>query len=198
MEITSNSYLSIYVHFQFNQEFIKKLNLEVGRLRGWIKTPQEAAEEFDITLDEANKYWKSTYELLPSTLAHLLPQIKAEPTYKIEPIENNELGLYQNEVLIYKSMRGAVLGLTEISLEDIPEDVEKRFMDEVTDITLAQNRALRNASKIELIIEDGNDIVQIDVEPIISTNNELEKTTKQKKPLPQEMSLFDFFDNNVA
>ena len=48
------------VHFQFNQEFIKKLNLEVGRLRGWIKTPQEAAEEFDITLEEANNYWSAT------------------------------------------------------------------------------------------------------------------------------------------
>lgn len=67
------------VHFQFNQEFIKKLNLEVGRLRGWIKTPQEAAEEFDITLEEANNYWKSTYELLPATLSHLLPNKQETP-----------------------------------------------------------------------------------------------------------------------
>ena len=76
------------VHFQFNQEFIKKLNLEVGRLRGWIKTPQEAAEEFDITLEEANEYWKSTYELLPSTLAHLLPnkQVIKEETDTLDSI----------------------------------------------------------------------------------------------------------------
>ena len=159
--------------------------LEVGRLRGWIKTPQEAAEEFDITLEEANEYWKSTYELLPSTLAHLLPQIKAEPTYKIELIENDEIGLYENEVLIYKSNNGAVLGLTEISLEDIPEDVEKNFLNEVHEHTLAQNRA-SNDSKIELIIEDGNDIVQIGIEPI-DTN----------KKTYQETSIFDFL-NDVA
>lgn len=180
------------VHFQFNQEFIKKLNLEVGRLRGWIKTPQEAAEEFDITLEEANNYWKSTYELLPSTLAHLLPQSKAEPTYKIETIENDEIGLYENEVLIYKSNNGAVLGLTEISLEDIPEDVEKSFLKEVYENTVA-----KNDSKIELVIEDGENVV-INAEPIITVDTELEKNKKTKKALPQEMSLFDFSDNNVA
>ncbi|MCG3685917.1 DUF4942 domain-containing protein [Aliarcobacter butzleri] len=88
---TVRGYSNGNVHFQFNQEFIKKLNLEVGRLRGWIKTPQEAAEEFDITLEEANEYWKSTYELLPSTLSHLLPQIKKEPSYTIETIKNDEI-----------------------------------------------------------------------------------------------------------
>jgi hypothetical protein len=180
------------VHFQFNQEFIKKLNLEVGRLRGWIKTPQEAAEEFDITLDEANKYWKSTYELLPSTLAHLLPQIKKEPTYKIETIENDEIGLYENEVLIYKSNNGAVLGLTEISLEDIPEDVEKSFLKEVYENTVA-----KKDSKIEIVIEDGENVV-INAEPIITVDTKIEKTTKTKKALSQELSLFDILNDNVA
>ena len=87
------------VHFQFNQEFIKKLNLEVGRLRGWIKTPQEAAEEFDITLEEANNYWKSTYELLPSTLAHLLPnkQVIKEETPIIEETDTLDSIHLENE-----------------------------------------------------------------------------------------------------
>lgn len=87
------------VHFQFNQEFIKKLNLEVGRLRGWIKTPQEAAEEFDITLEEANNYWKSTYELLPSTLSHLLPnkQVIKEETPIIEETDTLDSIHLENE-----------------------------------------------------------------------------------------------------
>lgn len=87
------------VHFQFNQEFIKKLNLEVGRLRGWIKTPQEAAEEFDITLEEANNYWKSTYELLPTTLSHLLPnkQVIKEETPIIEETDTLDSIHLENE-----------------------------------------------------------------------------------------------------
>lgn len=66
------------IHFQFNQQFIKKLNLEAGRLRGWIKSPQEAAEEFDISLEEAAKYWKSNFTLLPSHVQNLLPNIESK------------------------------------------------------------------------------------------------------------------------
>lgn len=60
-------------HFQFNQKFIKCFNLEVSRIRGWIKSPKEATEEFDISLEEATSYWKSSFELLPSHLPTLLP-----------------------------------------------------------------------------------------------------------------------------
>jgi len=88
------------VHFQFNKEFIKKLNLEVGRLRGWIKSPQEAAEEFDISVEEANAYWESNFVLLPSHVSNLLPQTikKEEPEVEEEftcsncanPLESKE------------------------------------------------------------------------------------------------------------
>jgi hypothetical protein len=33
------------VHIRLGQDFARALNVEVGRLRGWIKSPQEAAEE---------------------------------------------------------------------------------------------------------------------------------------------------------
>ncbi len=118
-----------------------------------------------------------------------MPQIKKEPTYKIETIENDEIGLYENEVLIYKSNNGAVLGLTEISFEDIPEDVEKSFFKEVYENTVA-----KKDSKIEIVIED----VVIEAEPIITVDTKLEKNKKTKKALSQEMSLFNFLDNNVA
>ena len=70
------------VHFQFNKEFIKKLNLEVGRLRGWIKTPKEAAENFDISEEEAQNYWGGTFQLLPSSseLKNLLPDYSKKET----------------------------------------------------------------------------------------------------------------------
>lgn len=64
------------VHFQINQQFMKKFNLEAGRLRGWLKTPQEAAEELDISIEEASSYWKSNFTLIPENLPTLLPQFK--------------------------------------------------------------------------------------------------------------------------
>lgn len=70
---TTRSFKNGNIHFQFNQEFIKKFNLEVGRLKGWIKSPQEASEEMDISIEEATKYWKSSFMLLPSHLSNLLP-----------------------------------------------------------------------------------------------------------------------------
>lgn len=155
------------VHFQFNQEFIKKLNLEVGRLRGWIKTPQEATEEFDITLEEANEYWNCTFKVLPSTLSHLLPQIKKEPVYKIEPIENGEVGLYENEVLIYKSNVGAILGLTNTSLEDIPEETSKQFMEEVFK---------NSTSKFEPNVEDDG-VIEASITTTNKENANLKITT---------------------
>jgi hypothetical protein len=41
-----------------NQEFIKKLNIEVSRLKKWINNPKDAQEEMhNITEFEANQYW---------------------------------------------------------------------------------------------------------------------------------------------
>jgi len=45
------------MHFQFNQKFIKALNVEASRLLGWIRTPQEAATEMGIGIDIAQKYF---------------------------------------------------------------------------------------------------------------------------------------------
>lgn len=85
------------VHYQFNREFIKKLNLEVGRIRGWIKNPQEAANEFDISLEEANEYWNSTFQALPSTISKLLPSLDKE---KSEPVESNETNTIKENLII--------------------------------------------------------------------------------------------------
>lgn len=78
------------VHFQFNQKFIKQLNLEVGRLRGWIKSPAEAAEEFDITEEEANEYWNSSFQMLPSGITNLLSSAPATFSVPYKVINENE------------------------------------------------------------------------------------------------------------
>lgn len=74
------------VHFQINQQFMKKFNIEAGRLRGWLKTPQEAAEELDMSIEEASSYWKSNFTLLPKDLATMLPQFK-----KVDDEVNDEI-----------------------------------------------------------------------------------------------------------
>ena len=44
------------IHFKFNQDFMRAFNIHVGTLRGWIKRPQDAAEEMsDVTLKQAQK-----------------------------------------------------------------------------------------------------------------------------------------------
>ena len=39
------------LHLKFDQTFIKTLNVEASRLLGWIKTPQEAAEEMGLDIN---------------------------------------------------------------------------------------------------------------------------------------------------
>lgn len=135
---TVKGYQNGNVHYQFNKKFMKKFNLEVGRLRGWIKSPSEAAEEFDITLDEANEYWESNFKVLPSTVQNLLPNYKKDEEvdikpdkYEVDDIENGELGLFKNDELIFKSSKGAILSCTNLNLDDLPCDCRKSFMDSV-------------------------------------------------------------------
>jgi hypothetical protein len=50
------AYVNGNLHIKFNQEFMKKFNVLVAKLKGWIKTPQEAVEEIEgITLEEAKE-----------------------------------------------------------------------------------------------------------------------------------------------
>ena len=98
------------VHFQINQQFMKKFNLEAGRLRGWLKTPQEAAEELDISIEEASSYWKSNFTLIPENLPTLLPQFKkVDEELSNENIEKldiqllDSLSLEDNEVVSDKN-----------------------------------------------------------------------------------------------
>lgn len=129
------------VHFQFNQKFIRQLNLEVGRLRGWIKSPAEAAEEFDISEEEATEYWNSSYQLFPSHFAgNLLPAAPAtESDTKIDPeipsivideeaveinqsIVSDELAIIEGEEIV---LDAAVAAENEVLEESKSEDDAK-------------------------------------------------------------------------
>jgi len=47
---------------------MKAFNIEASRLNKWIKTPKEAVEEFDINIEEAEKFFGSNYVLLKSNV----------------------------------------------------------------------------------------------------------------------------------
>jgi len=43
------AYMNGNLHIKFNQAFMLALNVEIGRLQGWIHNAQHAAEEMDET-----------------------------------------------------------------------------------------------------------------------------------------------------
>lgn len=51
------------VHINFCQKFIKKLNIEASRINGWIKKPEDAVKEFDVTQEEAQEMFGGLFKL---------------------------------------------------------------------------------------------------------------------------------------
>lgn len=57
---TARPYLNGNVHFKINQGFIARLNVEFGRLKGWINSPEQASEEIDgVDIECAKHAFKS-------------------------------------------------------------------------------------------------------------------------------------------
>jgi hypothetical protein len=54
---TARAYQKGSVHIKFCNEFISAFNIEAGRLFGWVHSAEEAAEEMDIPLKTAVKYF---------------------------------------------------------------------------------------------------------------------------------------------
>jgi hypothetical protein len=57
------AYLNGNIHCKFNQKFIKKLNIEAGRLNGWIKSPEHAADELNIPIEEVKQFYNSNLRI---------------------------------------------------------------------------------------------------------------------------------------
>lgn len=60
------------LHIKFCPDFIIKLNVEFGRLKGWVKSAAEAADEMDIDIKEAASSFGSNLQLAPKDLPLLL------------------------------------------------------------------------------------------------------------------------------
>jgi hypothetical protein len=56
------------VHCRFKPEAIKALNVEAGRLLGWLRSADDVVAELGFTPDEAVAYYGSSRKILPSTV----------------------------------------------------------------------------------------------------------------------------------
>lgn len=60
------------IHIKFASEFMLALNVEVGRLKGWIHSAQQAADEMGEDLEAVKAVFKSQYQMLPNAGTELL------------------------------------------------------------------------------------------------------------------------------
>lgn len=61
------------MHIRFNKEFMKALNVEVGRLLGWIHKKEDIATEFPEEMAKgAEKYFKQNYSCISNNAIKLL------------------------------------------------------------------------------------------------------------------------------
>lgn len=65
-------YKNSNMHIKFDIEFMKALNVEAGRLLGWLHNPEQVKEEFEGDMKGAEKYFKQNYDLLSSNNTALL------------------------------------------------------------------------------------------------------------------------------
>jgi hypothetical protein len=57
------AYKNRNIHIKFNQGFLKKLNIEFGRLKGWLKDKNEASEELDIPIKDIDTCFSSNFQI---------------------------------------------------------------------------------------------------------------------------------------
>lgn len=55
------------LHIKFNQDFIRMLNVEFGRLKGWLTNHIQASEELNIPVEFAEKSFKGNFHLPAGT-----------------------------------------------------------------------------------------------------------------------------------
>ena len=57
------AYMNGNLHIKFNQAFMLALNVEIGRLQGWIHNAQHAAEEMGEKVEHVSEFFNTAYSL---------------------------------------------------------------------------------------------------------------------------------------
>lgn len=63
---TVRAFMNGNLHFKFNQNFLRKWNVEFGRIKNWINTPVDASNEMGIPVEEIHKFFKSNHKIIIS------------------------------------------------------------------------------------------------------------------------------------
>ena len=66
--MTVRAYKNGNIHIKFNQKFLRKLNVEFGRLKGWLRNHKQAADELNIPEKEAREFFKTNFVLEHSSV----------------------------------------------------------------------------------------------------------------------------------
>lgn len=66
------------LHMQFHPDFIHALNVQHGKLKGWLRNDAEAARELEIPLEVAEKHFQPGFRLTGSSFALLAPPVETE------------------------------------------------------------------------------------------------------------------------
>lgn len=61
------------LHIKFASDFMAALNVEHGRLKGWVRSAQEAAVELDLPQEQAAQFFGANLSLGADSLQHFLP-----------------------------------------------------------------------------------------------------------------------------
>lgn len=51
------------LHIKFNQAFMCRLNVEFGRLKGWVKSKEDAAHEMAVSIDDCGEHFDSNHKI---------------------------------------------------------------------------------------------------------------------------------------
>ena len=60
------------MHIKIKQELIRAINIEAGRLLGWLRSPAEASDELNIKEAEARQYFGKLVEIPMSSIKMLV------------------------------------------------------------------------------------------------------------------------------
>lgn len=66
--MSTKAFLNGNLHIKFDQEFIMKLNVEFGRLKGWLSDHVTASRELEISEEEALSCFNKNLKLIPKTV----------------------------------------------------------------------------------------------------------------------------------
>lgn len=66
------AYLNGNVHIRMAPKVVRALNIEAGRILGWVRTPEEVVTEMGYTAEDAKQYFGSNAKIGPGSMRKLL------------------------------------------------------------------------------------------------------------------------------